>query len=57
MDTQLLQAYSGFGWWEGSPHALGSAAYFELAVYRLEEIEAAFEDAAGDSEAGLCGKR
>jgi hypothetical protein len=26
----------------------GSVAIFELAVYRLEEIEAVFEDAAGD---------
>jgi len=45
---ELLQAYSGFGRWEGSPHAPGSVAIFELPVYRLEEIEAAFEDAAGD---------
>jgi hypothetical protein len=36
------------GRWEGSPHAPGSVAIFELPVYRLEEIEVAFEDAAGD---------
>jgi hypothetical protein len=45
---ELLRIYSGFGRWEGSAHAPGSVAIFELAVYRLEEIEAAFEDAAGD---------
>jgi hypothetical protein len=44
----VLWAISGLGRWEGSPHAPGSVAIFELPVYRLEEIEAAFEDAAGD---------
>jgi hypothetical protein len=44
---ELLRIYSGFGRWEGSPHAPGSVAIFELPVHRLEEIEAAFEDAAG----------
>jgi hypothetical protein len=29
-------------------YAPGSVAIFELPVYRLEEIEAAFDDAAGD---------
>jgi hypothetical protein len=46
--AQMLRLYSGPGWWEGSPHAPGSVATFVLPVYRLEEIEAAFEDAAGD---------
>ena len=46
--AQMLRLYSGLGRWEGSPHAPGSVAIFELPVYRLEEIEAAFEDAAGD---------
>jgi hypothetical protein len=45
---ELLRIYSGLGRWEGSPHAPGSVAIFELAAYRLEQIEAAFEDAAGD---------
>jgi hypothetical protein len=45
---ELLRIYSGFGRWEGSAHAPGSVAVFELSVYRLEEIERAFEDAAGD---------
>jgi hypothetical protein len=45
---ELLRIYSGFGRWEGSAHAPGSVAIFELPVYRLEEIEVAFEDAAGD---------
>jgi hypothetical protein len=44
----LLRAYSALGRWEGSAHAPGSVAIFELPLYRLEEIEAAFEDAAGD---------
>ena len=44
---ELLRIYSGgLGRWEGSPHAPGSVAIFELPLYRLEEIEAAFEDAA-----------
>ncbi len=39
---ELLQAYSGFGQWEGAPHAVGSVAVFELPMSRLREIEAAF---------------
>ncbi len=46
---ELLQAYSGFGQWEGSPHAPGSVAVFELPMSRLSEIEQAFEDAAGET--------
>jgi hypothetical protein len=48
---ELLRIYSGLGRWEGSPHAPGSVAIFELPVYRLEEIEAAMlEDVAGDDQ-------
>jgi hypothetical protein len=47
---ELLRIYSGLSWWEGSLHAPSSVAIFELPLYRLEEIEAAFEDAAGDAE-------
>jgi hypothetical protein len=43
---ELLRIYSGLGRWEGSAHAPGRVAIFELPLYRLEEIEAAFEDAA-----------
>jgi hypothetical protein len=55
---ELLRIYSGLGRWEGSPHAPGSVAIFELAVYRLEEVEAAFAlprpDAAIPACADLC---
>lgn len=49
---ELLRIYSGgLGRWEGSPHAPGSVAIFELPVYRLEEIEAAMlGDVAGDDQ-------
>jgi hypothetical protein len=49
---ELLRIYSGFGRWEGSPHAPGSVAIFTLPVYRLAELEAAMlaelEDVAGE---------
>jgi hypothetical protein len=45
---ELLRIYSGLGRWEGSAHAPGSVPIFSIPVYRLEEIEVAFEDAAGD---------
>ena len=34
---ELLRIYSGLGRWEGSPHAPGSVAIFELPVYRLRK--------------------
>jgi hypothetical protein len=40
--AEMLRLYSGPGQWERN------IAVFELPAYRLEEIEAAFEDAAGD---------
>jgi len=50
--AELLRIYSGMGGWEGSPHAPGSVAIFELPAYRLDQIEAAMleelEDVAGD---------
>ncbi len=39
---QLLQAYSGYGRWEGAPYGPKSVAVFELPLSRLAEIEAAF---------------
>ena len=47
---KLLRAYASLGQWQGPPHSRGSVAVFQLPVYRLEEIEAAFEDAAGDDQ-------
>jgi hypothetical protein len=46
---ELLQAYSGFGQWEGAPYGVQSVAVFELPMHRLTEIERAFEDAAGET--------
>jgi hypothetical protein len=37
-----LQAYSGYGRWEGAPYGPKSVAVFELPLSRLAEIEAAF---------------
>jgi hypothetical protein len=45
-----LRVYGGVGRWEGSPHAPGSVAVFEVAITRVPEIEQVFADAAGEED-------